>query len=59
MLYVNGASETASVTLFDLAGKQVLTTAETPANISSLANGCYLVQVKDGDMVKTVKLLKR
>ena len=59
MLYVNGASETASVTLFDLAGKQVLTTSETPANISFLANGCYLVQVKDGDMVKTVKLLKR
>lgn len=59
MLYVNGASETASVTLFDLAGKQVLTTAETPANISFLANGCYLIQVKDGDMVKTVKLLKR
>ena len=59
MLYVNGASETASVTLFDLAGKQVLTTAEMPANISFLANGCYLVQVKDGDMVKTVKLLKR
>ena len=59
MLYINGASETASVTLFDLTGKQVLTTAEMPANISFLANGCYLVQVKDGDAVKTVKLLKR
>lgn len=59
MLYVNGASETASVTLFDLAGKQVLTTAETPADISYLANGCYLVKVKMNNAEKVIKFIKR
>lgn len=50
-------------TLYDLSGKQVMKKQlsgqdEQRLNLSALKKGAYLIKYKDGDVIKSVKLLK-
>ncbi len=56
-------SEITSVTVFNLLGQQVISQAanatEVKVDMSSLADGAYIVNVTSGSTVKTIKVIKR
>lgn len=59
MLYVDGMNAGDKLDIYDITGNYVRTSAVPETNISGLADGYYLAKVSIGNMVKTVKFIKR
>lgn len=60
-LYLNNCSENAIITVFDLAGKQMINqvNANNQIDVSSLKNGIYLIQIIDNSVIKRAKFVKQ
>lgn len=60
--YISGIRENASVSIYDLLGREVLSTNQVGQlegiNIAQLSSGVYLVKVKEGERRFTQKLIK-
>lgn len=59
ILYVEGMNTGDKFDIYDITGSYVRTSVLPETNVSDLANGYYLAKVFIGNVVKTVKFIKR
>jgi hypothetical protein len=63
VLNLSYSSEITSVTVFNMLGQRViaqqLNATEVKVDMSSLADGAYVVNVTSGSTVKTIKVIKK
>lgn len=59
ILYVNGIDANTTIAIYNLTGKLVKVTEETPVNVADLTKGCYIVKITMGNTDKAMKFIKK
>jgi hypothetical protein len=61
VIYLSGVSNDATVSIFNISGQKVQTTAliENKLNISSFSNGLYFIEIEHNGKVQKLKFLKK